>query len=186
MDEGSVRNALLFDVDRVDELLTQSLNYLRDDYVTEAVERVDVASILKTVCCDFSDIGFAVQYTGPNKLIANCRPLSINRAVTNLCDNAVKFANAVEVQLDERQDGFTITVMDDGPGIPPAYRKRVFEPFFKIDPARANGKTGFGLGLSIVSDIAKSHSGTIELFSRRPNGLVARMVVPSVAGVVGN
>ena len=177
MDEGSVRTALLSDVNRVDKLLAQSLNYLRDDYATEPVERVDVASILETVCCDFADVGFAVRYIGPSKLIANCRPLSISRAVTNLCDNAVKFASTVEVQLCEREGGFAITVTDDGPGIPPALRERVFEPFFKIDSARAEGKAGFGLGLSIVSDIARSHRGSVELLTRRPHGLIARMMV---------
>jgi signal transduction histidine kinase len=181
MDEGNVRTALLSDIDRVDKLLTQSLNYLSEDYTTETVERVDVASILNTVCCDFSDVGFAVRYIGPNRLIANCRPLSIGRAVTNLCDNAVKFANTVEVQLCEQPGGFAITVSDDGPGIPPALRERVFEPFFKADLARADSKSGFGLGLSIVSEIARSHHGSIELLSRSPRGLVARMVLSDLS-----
>lgn len=181
MEDGAVRGALLSDVDHVDKLLAQSLNYLRDDYATEPVERVDVASILKTVCCDFSDVGFSVQYSGPNKLIANCRPVSISRAVTNLCDNAVKFANVVEVQLCERASGFVITVSDDGPGIPPALRERVFEPFFKIDSARADGKAGFGLGLSIVSDIAQSHRGSVELVPRSPRGLIARMTMSELS-----
>jgi signal transduction histidine kinase len=181
MGEGSVRTALLSDVDRVDKLLAQSLNYLRDDYASEPVERVDVASILKTVCSDFSDVGFAVLYVGPSKLIANCRPLSISRAVTNLCENAVKFASTVEVQLCEREGGFVITVSDDGPGIPPALRERVFEPFFKIDSARADAKAGFGLGLSIVSDIAQSHRGSVQLLTRTPHGLIARMVVSDLS-----
>lgn len=177
MEEGSVRTALLSDIDRVDTLLTQSLNYLHDDYTTETVERVDVASILSTICCDFADVGFAVRYVGPNKLIANCRPLAIGRAVTNLCDNAVKFASTVEVRLSEEPAGFAITVCDDGPGIPPSLRERVFEPFFKADSARSDSKSGFGLGLSIVSEIARSHQGSIELLSGNPRGLIARMVV---------
>lgn len=181
MDEGSARTALLSDVDHVEKLLAQSLNYLRDDYSTEPVERVDVASILNTVCSDFADVGFAVRYIGPNKLIANCRPVSISRAVTNLCENAVKFASIVDVQLHEHQSGFVITVSDDGPGIPPALRERVFEPFFKIDSARADGKAGFGLGLSIVSDIAQSHRGSVELLSRNPQGLIARMMVAELS-----
>jgi|EndMetStandDraft_8_1072994.scaffolds.fasta_scaffold38350_3 signal transduction histidine kinase len=181
MDEGSVRIALLSDIDRIDKLLTQSLNFLRDDYTTETIERVDVASILSTVCCDFSDVGFAVRYVGPNKLIANCRPLSIGRAVTNLCDNAVKFASTVEVRLSQEPSGFAINVCDDGPGIPPSLRERVFEPFFKADSARTDGKSGFGLGLSIVSEIARSHQGSIELLSGSPRGLIARMVVSDLS-----
>jgi signal transduction histidine kinase len=180
MGEGQVRDALLTDIDRIDGLLAESLNYLRDDYANEKVERVDVASILQTICSDFSDVGFAVSYRGPNRFIANCRASSITRAVVNLCDNAVKFAKSVEVEISEHRGGFAVTVSDDGPGIPESLRERVFEPFFKIDAARTNGKAGFGLGLSIVSDIAHSHRGTIELLPRLPIGLTARLVIPAL------
>lgn len=178
MDDGALKEALLSDVDRIDKLLAESLNYLRDDYANEMVERVDVASILQTVCSEFSDIGHSVSYHGPNRLIANCRPLSITRAVTNLCDNAVKFATTVVVKLCEQPDNFVISVMDDGPGIPASLHERVLEPFFKVDPSRSTSKGGFGLGLSIVADIAHSHRGSLELRSRSPNGLNARLSVP--------
>lgn len=176
MGDGSTRDALLADVDQMNRLLTESLNYLRDDYATEEVERVDVASIMQTVCSDFSDIGFNMTYRGPNKLIANCRPLSITRAVTNLCDNASKFSNAACVELQQTATGFSIAVADDGPGIPVNLREKVLEPFFKGDPSRSS-QAGFGLGLSIVADIARSHDGSISLSSNLPHGLVARIDV---------
>lgn len=178
MDEGALREALLSDIDRIDSLLAESLNYLRDDYANEIIERVDVASILQTVCSEFSDVGCAVSYVGPNRLIANCRPLSITRAVTNLCDNAVKFAKTVQVTLLEQSNGFLISVADDGPGIPEPLRERVLEPFFKIDSSRSASKGGFGLGLSIVADIAHSHRGTFELRPRSPHGLDACLLIP--------
>lgn len=178
MDEGGLREALLSDIDRIDSLLAESLNYLRDDYANEAIERVDVASILQTVCSEYSDVGYAVSYAGPNKLITNCRPLSITRAVSNLCDNAVKFAKTVEVMLSEESNSFLISVADDGPGIPESLRERVLEPFFKADSSRSASKGGFGLGLSIVTDIVHSHRGTFELRPRSPHGLDARMTIP--------
>lgn len=170
-------DALLADIDHMDRLLTESLNYLRDDYASEAVERVDVASILQTVCSDFSDIGFDMTYRGPNKLIANCRPLSMTRAVTNLCDNASKFSNAAFVELRQTPTGFSISVEDDGPGVAEELREKVLEPFFKGDPSR-RGQAGFGLGLSIVADIARSHHGSLSLSSNRPHGLIARISAP--------
>ncbi|EHH03573.1 two-component sensor histidine kinase protein [Agrobacterium tumefaciens CCNWGS0286] len=180
MEDGALREALLVDIDHIDGLLAESLNYLRDEYATEGVERVDVASILQTVCSDFSDVGFEVTYQGPNRLIANCRPLSITRAVTNLCDNAVKFAPRVDVQLCEDETGFSMSVIDDGPGIPEALREKVFEPFFKGDASRT-GRAGFGLGLSIVADIAHSHRGSVTLINRHPHGLIAQIVIPRLA-----
>lgn len=178
MDEGPLRETLLSDIDRIDSLLTESLNYLRDDYANEGVERVDVASILQTVCSEFSDVGHAVSYAGPNKLIVVCRPLSITRAVTNLCDNAVKFAKTVEVTLSEQPNDFVISVADDGPGIPESLRERALEPFFKLDSSRSALKGGFGLGLSIVADIARAHRGIFELRSCSPHGLNARLTIP--------
>ncbi|KAA6476800.1 HAMP domain-containing protein [Agrobacterium rhizogenes] len=177
MQDGALREALLVDIDHIDGLLAESLNYLRDEYATEEVERVDVASILQTVCSDFSDVGFEVKYEGPNKFIANCRPLSITRAVTNLCDNAVKFATTVTVQLQRNEAGFSISVTDDGPGISEDLREKVFEPFFKGDQSR-NVQTGFGLGLSIVADIAHSHHGSVTLLPHQPHGLIVRIMVP--------
>ncbi|RAX37741.1 two-component sensor histidine kinase [Rhizobium tropici] len=181
MEDNSVREMLLADIDHIDKLLTESLNYLRDDYATEEIERVDVASILQTVCSDFSDVGFKISYAGPNKLIAHCRPTSITRAVTNLCANAVKFAQQVDVQLIGEAEGFTIRVIDDGPGIPDSLREKVFEPFFKVDAARKDSDAGFGLGLSIVADIARSHKGTTQLCRRETGGLIAELRIPNLA-----
>ncbi len=177
MAEGPVRDAFLVDADRIDRLLTESLNYLRDEYATENVERVDVASILQTVCSEFSDVSFPVKYYGPNKFIAHCRPLSVTRAVTNLCDNAIKFATSVEVHLTGDAKGFSICVLDDGPGIPEALHEKVFEPFFKADAARSD-KAGFGLGLSVVAEVIRSHHGVIDLQAQTPRGLIVRMFFP--------
>jgi signal transduction histidine kinase len=180
MQGGGLREALLADIDHIDCLLAESLNYLRDEYATERIERVDVASILQTVCSQFSDFGFDVTYEGPNKFIANCRPLSITRAVTNLCDNAMKFASKANVRLHEETGGFLISVADNGPGIPEDLRQKVFEPFFKGDPSRS-GKAGFGLGLSIVADIAHSHRSSVILQSNQPRGLIVRIMFPRLS-----
>ncbi|KAA3507447.1 HAMP domain-containing protein [Agrobacterium vitis] len=182
MEAGALREALLADIDHIDDLLTESLNYLRDDFATEGIERVDVVSILQTVCSDFSDIGFDVEYQGPNKLIANCRPLSIMRAVTNLCDNATKFGKTVLVKLQVSGTVFSILVIDDGPGIPKDLREKVFEPFFKGDASRSK-RAGFGLGLSIVADIAHAHQSKITLLSNHPTGLIVRIDIPCPGSV---
>jgi signal transduction histidine kinase len=76
----------------------------------EPFERVDPASILQNVCVEFTDVGFDVRHTGPDRIIAPCKPLAIMRAITNLCDNGVKFGNAVEVRLDGAELGYNIIV----------------------------------------------------------------------------
>lgn len=179
MEESALREALLTDILRIDSLLAESLSYLRDEYATEVFQRVDIASILQTVCSEFADIGLAVTYDGPNKLIVNCKPLAMTRVITNLCDNGVKFGKIVVVHLQAESNQFVIFISDDGPGISAEMRVRVFEPFFKVDVARGQGKSGFGLGLSIVADIVQAHRGEIELLDNNPHGLIAKMSIPS-------
>jgi signal transduction histidine kinase len=102
------------------------------------------------------------------------------RAISNVVDNAVKHGAVVTVSLrlvDDR--AAEIDVGDDGPGIPPALRDKVFDPFFKGDTARsAAGRSGFGLGLSIARDVVKGHGGEIELLDRAPRGLIVRVRLP--------
>lgn len=179
MEEGPVREGLLSDVMRIDSLLNEVLKYLREDYATEPVQRADVASLLQTVCAEFSDVGFRIRFEGPNRMIIDCKPLAIMRAVTNLCDNSVKFATEVIVSLRNGKGGCEICVADNGPGIPEQLRTRVFEPFFKGDDARTQGQEGFGLGLSIVADIVHAHHGTVSLADNVPSGLVFQILIPS-------
>ncbi len=178
MPEGSIRDAMLFDIDHLDRLLGESLAYLRDNHSKEDFERTDIASTVQTICNEFSDTGCDITYHGPNRLIANCKPLAMTRALTNLCDNAIKFANAVSIELQSDAQSITIDVIDDGPGIPEASRTQVLEPFFKLDAARNAPDAGFGLGLSIVAEIVEAHRGKLEFLDRQPHGLIVRMVLP--------
>ncbi|APO68973.1 sensor histidine kinase protein [Rhizobium gallicum] len=176
--EQELRDMLLADISRINSLLKESLSYLRDDHNREKVERVDLATTLQTICNEFNDVGHNVVYDGPNHLTAYFKPLAITRAVTNLCENAVKFGSNVLVELRSTAETVVIEVEDDGPGIPEASRAQVLEPFYKVDAARTRGDAGFGLGLSIVAEIVQAHQGRLELLDRRPSGLIARLTIP--------
>jgi signal transduction histidine kinase len=175
--EDELREALLSDVERIDHLLQESLGYLRDNHDRETSQRADLASLLQTICNEFCDVGHDVTYNGPTRFIAQFKSVALTRAVTNLCENGVKFAGKVDVSLTGTADNAIVDVADNGPGIPEKYRARVREPFFKIDAARRT-TGGFGLGLSIVAEIVEAHHGTFELLDRQPNGLVVRITIP--------
>ncbi|WP_430256823.1 ATP-binding protein [Neorhizobium sp. DAR64872/K0K18] len=175
--ETEVRQALLVDIERIDKLLKVSLSYLRDSHQTEEAERVDLASVVKTICDDFEDTGHMVSYEGPDHLVLTFRPLAITRAVTNLCENATKFGTHVIISLSLQDGSAVIEVADDGPGIPEGDRQRVMEPFYKLDTARGGADHGFGLGLSIVQEIVQAHGGRFELHARHPNGLLAKLIL---------
>jgi signal transduction histidine kinase len=91
------------------------------------------------------------------------------RAVRNLLDNAVRHARStVGVELRERDGVAVLVVRDDGPGIPPAERERVFERFTRLDDARSRDRGGSGLGLSIAKEIVEAHGGTIRIAGDGP------------------
>lgn len=176
--DDDAREALLIDIERIDRLLGASLSYLRDNQHSEEPERVDLASVVKTICDEFDDTGHDITYRGPDHFILNVRPLAITRAVTNLCENGTKFGSRVDVSLSVEGGFVNIDVADDGPGIPEQHRHRVTEPFYKVDNARGGDDPGFGLGLSIVTEIVQAHHGRLELLDRHPGGLIARIMLP--------
>jgi signal transduction histidine kinase len=110
-------------------------------------------------------------------------PAQLARAVANLLDNAVRHAaRRVTLTLGEQPPGTAVlTVADDGPGIPPAERERVFERFTRLDEARTAAHGGAGLGLAIAREIAARHGGTLAL---EPDAGGARFVLrlPVAAG----
>lgn len=178
--DAGLRDAMLTDISRIDAMIEETLTYLQRDVATETVLRVDLPSLLQTVCHDFENAGLPVAYEGPDRLAFECKPQALARAVTNLVDNGVKFAGAVTVRLATQIDGVRIEVTDRGPGVPEELRAKVLEPFFKGDASRsAKGPGGFGLGLSIVHEVVGGHGGTMELRDGEPQGLVVRLDLPS-------
>jgi signal transduction histidine kinase len=177
--QADLRTAMLRDIDQVSRMLNETLDYLRDDSKAEGASRIELSSLLDTICCDFSDVGYAVSYDGPDRLVCECRPRALTRAVTNVVENAVKYGSTVVVSLGVSADGtIAIEVADDGPGIPPALQARALEPFVKLDQARSASGAGFGLGLSIAQEIMKKHDGSIALTPNDPNGLRVRLLLP--------
>ncbi len=178
--DRNLRAGMLREIAEMTRMLDETLNYLRDDVRSESASRVDLPSVLQTVCAEFADVGHAVSYEGPAHLTWTCRPGMLTRAVSNVVDNATKHGSVVTVALRARDDGaLEVDVADDGPGIPSSLREKVFDPFFKGDNARsAADHSGFGLGLSIALAVVKGHGGEIELLDRTPCGLIVRLSLP--------
>ncbi|MBB4573417.1 ATP-binding protein [Rhizobium lentis] len=177
--ELPLRTALLADIDALTLMVEETLVYLRKDTSNEVQLRADLPSLINTVCNDFTDMGYLVAYRGPDRFAYPCRPHALKRAVANLVDNGTKFAQNVNVVLLVKPDGsISISVTDDGPGIPPEFHADVLQPFYKLDSAR-NDRGGFGLGLSVVKDVVDSHFGTLTLENATPHGLIAEINLPS-------
>jgi signal transduction histidine kinase len=178
--EAEARESMLREIKTIDDLLSETLTYLRDDVRSEKSSLVDLPSLLQTICSEFDDVGHHVSYQGPGRLAYSCRPNALTRALRNVVENGIKHGSEVAVELRITDDnGVQIEVSDDGPGIPYSLREKAFEPFFKVDAARtASGRTGFGLGLSIARDAVRGDGGEIYLLDCVPHGLTARIVLP--------
>ena len=108
----------------------------------------------------------------------NGRKNLINRCLNNIIENALKYANKLEIKLNKKNTNLFIIVDDDGPGISVKEHENVFKPFYKIDKGRADSKSSVGLGLSIASDIIRSHGGNIKLEKSKMNGLSVKIFLP--------
>jgi signal transduction histidine kinase len=169
-DWPALADDLLTDVDRLSRLVDDLLLLARSDdaAANPAVARGDVelGRLLAEVAARYPDVRYerptAAQHaTGDRD--------ALGRVVANLLDNAVRHAGTL-VRLAVAPDGAyaTISVADDGPGIPAAERERVFDRFTRLDDARARDAGGSGLGLAIVRELVRRHGGTVTLSDAEP------------------
>ena len=122
--------------------------------------------------------GDAIDLHTEGEITVPIRPAAMKRCVTNLIDNALRYADHVSVRAGQRGDSIEITVDDDGPGIPEDRRDDVFKPFFRLESSRNPVTGGVGLGLTIARDVLRGHGGDIELGASPSGGLRARLRLP--------
>ncbi|GJD63681.1 sensor histidine kinase [Methylobacterium frigidaeris] len=186
LEDESLRRQFLRDLDQMNALVEAALSFVRDGQSREGQSLVDLASVVQTVCDGFADIGEAVRAEDMRPALVRGSSGELQRALTNLIDNAVKYAGGATVRLVEAGPGrVAVEILDEGPGIPEEERALMLQPFVRGDRARTlNEAGGFGLGLSIASAIAQSHGGTFSLENRIPQGLCVRLELPRAAGAV--
>jgi signal transduction histidine kinase len=184
IEDETARAAMLRDLDQMNGLVEAALSFVRDGQARDASSHslVDLASVVQTVCDDFADFGTPVSVGRSRHVLVRGRTEELQRAVTNLVDNAVKYGGAAEVRMESSERGVRVCVIDFGPGIPDAERDAMLQPFVRGDRARnLNAASGFGLGLSIVQAIVEAHQGRLTLENRREGGLCAAIELPLAA-----
>ena len=107
------------------------------------------------------------------------RPNAFRRLLFNVTSNAWRHANTLHASASHNAKWLTVTIDDDGPGIPADMREEVFKPFVRLDEARNLNASGTGLGLSIARDIANSHGGSIALGDSPLGGLRVIIRLPA-------
>jgi signal transduction histidine kinase len=171
-DWPKVADDVLLEDSRMGELVEQLLVLARYDEgcLLPAAGASDLAEVVRTVVDSLPARPGEVEITvdGPSVEVA-VPAVYLERIATNLIDNARRYARSrVEVTIRQRRQVAVLTVHDDGPGIPPEERDRIFQRFVRLDEARAREHGGFGLGLAIVADLCRAYGGTIEVTDAKP------------------
>jgi two-component system osmolarity sensor histidine kinase EnvZ len=170
-------NELKEDVDEMEHMLDGYLAFARGEGA-ESPTPTNLNVLLDEVAAQARRKGGVVDQHTEGEITLPLRPNAFKRCVTNLVDNALRYAGHVSVRAGRRGDAVEITVDDDGPGIPVDKRDEVFKPFFRLEGSRNPVTGGVGLGLTIARDVIRSHGGDIILGDAPNGGLRARLRLP--------
>jgi two-component system osmolarity sensor histidine kinase EnvZ len=169
--------AMKKDIDEMGRMLEAYMAFARGDLGEEA-EPTDMAGFIDELKSDAERQGHKATATFHGTPVVTVRPAAFKRCIANLVSNSARYASALSITGHSDHRYLTITVDDDGPGIPVHQREEVFKPFLRLDDARNQDEGGTGLGLAIARDIARSHGGDITLGTSQMGGLRAVVRVP--------
>lgn len=179
MEPASERQKAIETIEETARLLESILDFARAGRGSEAFASVHLADLVTQIVEDYRVQGANVSAGVLDSAIAvQTNADLVRRLLRNLIDNAGRHGSVVTVGVARIGDDVSITVNDDGPGIPEAELERVREPFYRLDGSRSRTSGGAGLGLALADTIATGLGGSLELSNLEPHGLSARVVLP--------
>ncbi len=174
----SMKQGMIEDISDMDNIIHQFLDFVRG-VEGEPTKMVDINELLRSLAERQARAGRNLKLNLTSTYFIPLRPLAMQRLLDNLVGNAYAYAKGeVEVTSKITADNIIISVLDNGPGIPPEHAQRLLRPFERMDSARNKNEGGSGLGLAICNRIAKLHRGSLELINRPQGGLEARLSLP--------
>ena len=183
----SLKESLEDDVMEINDILNQFLDFARG-FEDEPKIPVNLGTLLKDIQIKHKRMGQNfilrkknIRINIPKKLFIDIRPLVFQRCMDNLINNAFFYSKGkVILEASLLEESFTISIIDNGPGIPEEQKSKLLKPFERVDEARGN-KGGSGLGLTIADRIVKAHDGKLELINRTQGGLDAKITIPIIS-----
>ena len=163
------------DINEMEKMLNEYLQFTSSSY-NEKDQMFNLSELIYEIINKYDNKSISFKLIP--RIYINGRINLIKRCLNNLIDNALKYGEKVEISLNKKNTNLFIIIDDDGPGISKSEYDNVFKPFYKIDKGRADSKSSVGLGLSIASDIVKSHGGNIMLEKSKINGLRVKIFLP--------
>jgi signal transduction histidine kinase len=173
------RSMWLNDLEELDHIADSAIQLVREETQRERSQLLRVDEIITEICRDLASMKASVTIMKTEAVTISSAPLALTRAVRNLVINAATHGGGAFVTVGLENSTALITIDDEGPGIPDQSMSRVFEPFFRVDPARRKSGPGAGLGLAIAKEIVERHGGKLTLQNRSPKGLRQKIVFPA-------
>lgn len=170
-----VRVKLLENAGQIQDMVSQSIELASSLNTTEKQVQLDLAAFVESMVDDYAEDGRNVRFTGEEQqnITLRTRPLCLHRCLSNLIENALKYAGEASVSLHRSDDGILITVCDSGPGIPADKLHKAMEPWFRVESSRNRETGGSGLGLAIAKNMAVLSGARLTLHNRSEGGLCA-------------
>jgi signal transduction histidine kinase len=181
VEDEDLRAALSRDIDALEAIARETLEFARIDDAPGPPDRVDLASLLQTLADERADMDQDVRCAAHAPLVVSARADALRRALGNLIDNALAYGGAARISVVDLPDAVRIDIDDEGPGIPENRLEDVFRPFVRLEDSRNRTTGGTGLGLAIARNLARAQGGDVVLANRTPpdgTGLRASLTLP--------
>tara|TARA_B100000780_G_scaffold140091_1_gene98102 strand:+ start:553 stop:1872 length:1320 start_codon:yes stop_codon:yes gene_type:complete len=173
--DENLSKKMSLNIDEMEKMLNEYLQFTSSTYL-EKDETFNISELIENIINRYNNKNISKDLIP--RVYMNGRKNLIERSLNNLIDNSIKYAKKIDLQLSKKNNNLIIIINDDGIGIPESEYQNVFKPFYKIDKGRGDFKSSVGLGLSITSDIIKSHGGNIILEKSHLNGLRVKIFLP--------
>ena len=173
--DKNISKKLSEDIEEMEKMLNEYLQFAKSTS-SETNESFDISDLINLTIRKYNNdfiytnIEENIKFYGRKNLIVRC--------LNNIVNNAIKYGNKIDLSAKKINKNFIIIIEDDGPGIPKKEHENVFKPFYKINKGRGDSKSSVGLGLSIASDIIRSHGGYINLDKSKLGGLKVKISLP--------
>lgn len=180
MRNSAMRKALAHDLAEVEGIAGSVIDFATFGVADEKPERIDLLALAEAVADGFAGASFSgdVEEMSPRDFVCVARPVALKRCISNLVQNAIAYGKAAHLSLSRSDKTLTLTVRDEGPGMPADQLEQMFAPFVRHEPSRSRQTGGLGLGLTIARNIARGAGGDVTLANHPEGGMVATLTLP--------
>ena len=169
------KSGLKKDLIEMEEMVEEYLKYAKGEE-KEKIQKINIVNLLNLIKKRYSKKN--IFFKNNKKINISIRLNSIKRCINNILSNSLKFSKKIKISCHKVKGYVEIIIDDDGPGIPRNERKKVLQPFYRVEGSRNRNTGGIGLGITIAADIINNHGGNFFLGKSPLGGLRAKIYLP--------